>query len=66
MKLSQSLTTQNEIFVLQLVVTANVLPSSLTLFTLIMEVILFLKCWFLQEPHSVTFQKIAFFIVTIV
>jgi hypothetical protein len=47
-------------------VTANVVRSSLILSTLMMEAIRSLKRRFLEEPHSVTSQKTAFFIVTAV
>jgi hypothetical protein len=47
--------------VLLLLVTANVVPSSPILVTLIMEAILSLKRWFLQEPHGVTPLKKIFF-----
>jgi hypothetical protein len=42
-------------------VTANVVPSSWILVTLMMEALHYLKCRFLQEPHSITSQKRAFF-----
>jgi hypothetical protein len=48
--------------VLQLLVTANAVPSSLILSALMMEAIR----RFLQEPRDVTFPKTAFFIVTAV
>jgi hypothetical protein len=47
--------------VLQLLVTANVVPSSLLLSTLMMQNIRSPKRRFLQEPHVVTSQKTAFF-----
>jgi hypothetical protein len=46
---------------LQLLVSANIAPSSLILVTLIIEVIVSPKRQFLQEPHSVTSQKMAVF-----
>jgi hypothetical protein len=52
--------------VIPLIVTANVVPSSLTLSNLMMEAIHFSERRFLQEPHGVTFQTTAFFIVTAV
>jgi hypothetical protein len=52
--------------VLRLLVTANVVPSSPILITLMMVVIVHLKHWFLQESHDATCQKTAFFIVTAV
>jgi hypothetical protein len=45
--------------VLRLLVTANVVPSSLILVTLP-------KRWFLQDPHGITSEKTPFFIVTTV
>jgi hypothetical protein len=45
---------------IQLLVTANIVPNSLILSTLMMEVFP-PKCQFLQEPHGVTSQKTAFF-----
>jgi hypothetical protein len=47
-------------------VTVNAVSGTLILFTLMMEAIVSLKHGFLQEPHSVTAQKTAFFIVTAV
>jgi hypothetical protein len=47
--------------VLQLLVTANVGPSSL-IFTLMMEALSSSETEFLQEPHGTTSQKTAFFI----
>jgi hypothetical protein len=44
-------------------ITANVVPSSPILVTIIMEEIHTPKRRFLQEPHGVTPQKTAFFIV---
>jgi hypothetical protein len=41
----------------QLLVTANLVPSSLIVFALMMEAIR----WFLQESHGVTSQKSALF-----
>jgi hypothetical protein len=52
--------------VLRLLVTANVVPSSPILVTLMMEAIRSSETRFLQEPHGVTSQKTAFFIVTVV
>jgi hypothetical protein len=52
--------------VLQLLVTANVLPSSLIVFTLMMEVICPPKRLLLQQLHGVTSQKTLFLIVTAV
>jgi hypothetical protein len=48
----------------RLIVTANV-PSSPILVTLMMELLVPPKCWFLQEPHGVTSQKTAFFKLTL-
>jgi hypothetical protein len=51
----------------QLLVMANVVPSSLILVTLMMEVLCSLqKRPFLEEPHGVASQRMAFFIVTAV
>jgi hypothetical protein len=50
----------------QLLVKANVVPSSPILVALIMEAISSPKRRFLQEPHGVTSQKMPFFIVTAV
>jgi hypothetical protein len=50
--------------VLQLVVTANFVPSSLILFILMLEPILPPKRRLLQESGGVTSQNTAFFIVT--
>jgi hypothetical protein len=47
-----------------LAVTSN--RNSPTLVTLMMETIRSSETSFLQEPHDVTFQKTAFFIVTVV
>jgi hypothetical protein len=47
-------------------VTANVVPSSPILLPLMIEGLSSKKCRFLQEPHGVTSQKTAFFIVTAV
>jgi hypothetical protein len=49
----------------RLVVTANV-PSSPILVTLMMEALSSSECRLLQEPHGVTSQRTAFFIVTAV
>jgi hypothetical protein len=46
---------------LQLLVTASVAPSLPILVTLMMEVIIPRRHWFLQEPHGVRSQKMAFF-----
>jgi hypothetical protein len=46
--------------------TANVVPSSPILVTLMMEALSSPKRRFLQEPHGVTSQKTPFFIVTAV
>jgi hypothetical protein len=43
-----------------MLVTANILPSSLISFTLMKEAICFYKSQFLQEQHSVTPQKMTF------
>jgi hypothetical protein len=51
---------------LRLSVTANVVPSSPILVTLMMEAIHFPKRRFSQEPRDVTSQKTAFFTVTAV
>jgi hypothetical protein len=48
----------------QLLVTANIAPSSPVLAALMMEAYVPPKCRFSQELHSITSQKIAFFIVT--
>jgi hypothetical protein len=40
-------------YVLRLVATANIVPSSPILDTLMMEAIHPLKRWFLQEPHDI-------------
>jgi hypothetical protein len=50
--------------VLLLLVTDNVVPSSLILVTLVKKEILSPKSRFLQEPHGVTSQNTAFFLVT--
>jgi hypothetical protein len=47
--------------VLQLLVTANVFPRSLILFTLMVEAILSSDISVLTEPHGVTSHKTAFF-----
>jgi hypothetical protein len=52
------------ISVLRLLVTANVVPSSPILVTLMLEVIRSSENKFLQESHGVTSWKTAFFIVT--
>jgi hypothetical protein len=53
--------------VLQLLVTANIVPSSLILVTLMMEVRHSSETSVpTREPHGVTSQKIAFFVVTTV
>jgi hypothetical protein len=49
-----------------LLITANVVPSSPILVTLMMEALSSPKRPFLQEPHGVTSQKTPFFIVTAV
>jgi hypothetical protein len=46
---------------LQLLVIVNAVPTSLILFTLMMEPILSSERRFLQGPHGVTSQKKAFF-----
>jgi hypothetical protein len=46
--------------------TANIVPSSLILVTLIMEALRSSKSLFLQEPHGLTSQKTTFFILTAV
>jgi hypothetical protein len=48
--------------VLLLLVTVNV-PSTAILVTLMMDATYFPKRWFLQDPHGVTSQNTAFFIV---
>jgi hypothetical protein len=48
--------------VLRLLVTANVVPSSLILVTLMMEELVPPKRRYLEEPHGVTSQKMSFFI----
>jgi hypothetical protein len=45
---------------------ADIVPCSPILFTLMMEALVPPKRRFLQEPHGVTSQKTAFFIVTAV
>jgi hypothetical protein len=50
---------------LQLLVAANV-PSTLILSTLMMEAIYSSTASVLKQPHGVTSQKMAFFIVTAV
>jgi hypothetical protein len=45
----------------QLLVTANVAPSSLIV-TLKIEALHSSELWFLQEPHGITSQKTAFFV----
>jgi hypothetical protein len=52
--------------VLRLIVTANVVPSSPIIVTMMMEAICSSETRFLQQPHSVTSQKSAFLIVTAV
>jgi hypothetical protein len=47
--------------VFQLLVTTNVVPSSLIVSTLTIEAIRSSETFFSQEPHGVTFQKTAFF-----
>jgi hypothetical protein len=47
----------------RLLVTANVVPSSPILVTLMKEALSSSKNQFLQEPHGVTLQKTPFFIV---
>jgi hypothetical protein len=46
---------------LRLLVTANIVPSSPILVTLMKEAIVPTKRRYLQEPHGVTSQKMAFF-----
>jgi hypothetical protein len=48
----------------RLLVTANVIPSSPILVTLMMESYVPPKRRFLQEPHGITSRKTPFFIVT--
>jgi hypothetical protein len=52
--------------VLWLLVTTNRVLISPILVILMIEAILPPKRWFLHKPHGVTFQKMAFFIVTTV
>jgi hypothetical protein len=52
--------------VLRLLVTANVVPNSPILVTLMMDAIVSPKSRFLHEPHGVTSQKTTFFIVNAV
>jgi hypothetical protein len=52
--------------VFRLLVTANVVPSSPNLVTLMMEETVLPKRRFSQEAHGVAFQKTAFFNDTIV
>jgi hypothetical protein len=47
--------------VLQLLITANTVPRSPSLLTLMMEGLSSSETSFLQEPHGVTFQKTPFF-----
>jgi hypothetical protein len=47
--------------VLQLLVTANIVPSALIRFALLMEAIRSFETSVFTEPHGVTSQKIAFF-----
>jgi hypothetical protein len=47
--------------VLQLLLTANVVPRSLIVITLMTEVLLSSKRQFVQEQHSVTSQKTTFY-----
>jgi hypothetical protein len=49
--------------VLRLLVTAEVVPGSPILVTLMMEALRFSERRFLQEPHGVKAQKTVFFIV---
>jgi hypothetical protein len=49
---------------LQLLVTANVVPSSPILFTLMVGAIITPKPRSLQDPHGFTSKKTVFFIVT--
>jgi hypothetical protein len=50
----------NERCVLQLLVAANVVPTSPIFVTLIIETICSFKIWLLQEPHGATVQKMIF------
>jgi hypothetical protein len=50
----------------RLLVTANVVPSSMISVTLMMEVLRSSETPLLQEPHDVTCQKTAFFVVFII
>jgi hypothetical protein len=52
--------------VLRLLVTANVVPSSPILVTLMMEALSPTEHRFIQNPHGVTSQRTSFFIVTAV
>jgi hypothetical protein len=47
-------------------VTDNIAPSSTIIVTLMMEALVSPKRWLLQDPHDVTSQKKAFFLVTAV
>jgi hypothetical protein len=51
---------------LQLLATANIVPSSMVIFTLIMEVTCSSETPVLQEPRGVTSLTTVFFIVTAV
>jgi hypothetical protein len=51
---------------LQLLVTANIVPNTLIVFTLKIGRYVPPKYWFLQKPHGVTSQKTAVFIATAV
>jgi hypothetical protein len=46
---------------ISLLVTANIVPTSLILFTLMIEVIHSYETSFLKEPYVITSQKTAFF-----
>jgi hypothetical protein len=48
----------------QLLVTANVVPSSPILVTLMVEALISFEMSFLREPHSVTSQKAPFFVLS--
>jgi hypothetical protein len=62
-KIGELVTTLALLSVVRLLVIANVAPSSPILVTLKIEAIHFTEMSFLQEPHGVTFQKTAFFLV---
>jgi hypothetical protein len=56
-----TLAVSNNRSTLQLLVTANVVPTSFVLFALMMESIHFFETWFLEEPRGLTSQKTVVF-----